>query len=73
MSKLTEESVGSGVSSAEIWSGSVGKGFNVDVVFVDGEQKVVGSIFGLHRKSTGEVGEDCVASKCRGVLHVTLE
>ncbi len=73
MSKHTEESMGSGVSSAEVRSGAVGKGFNVDVVFVDGEQKVFGSIFGLHRKSTGEVGEDCVTSKCRGVLHGTLE
>ncbi len=37
VSKLTEERVCGGVSSAEVLAGSVGKGFDVDVVFVDRE------------------------------------
>ena len=37
VSKLTEERVCGGVSSPEIWAGSVGKGFDVNVVFVDRE------------------------------------
>ena len=35
VSKLPEERVCGGVSSAEVWAGPVGKSFNVDVVFVD--------------------------------------
>ncbi len=33
VSKLTEERVCGGIGGAEVWSGSVGKGFDVDVVF----------------------------------------
>ncbi len=37
VSKLPEERVCGGIGSAEVWAGSVGKGFDVDVISVDRE------------------------------------
>ncbi len=40
-----------------------GQGFDVDVSFVDGQEEVLGAVFGSDREGAGKVGVDSVSSK----------
>ncbi len=39
-----------------------GQRLNVDVSFVDGQEEVLGAVFGPDRESAGKVGVNCVSS-----------
>ena len=60
-----KERVGSGVSGAQSGSGSIGEGFNVYVVFVHGEEEVLGAVLGADGEAARKVGEVSVAAEIR--------
>ncbi len=40
-----------------------GQGFDVDISFVDGQEKVLCAVFGPDGESTGKVGVDSISAK----------
>jgi RNA 3'-terminal phosphate cyclase len=62
---FSKEHVGSSISGAKSGPGSIGKGFNVYVVFVHGEEEVLGAILGADGESARKVGEVSVAAEIR--------
>ncbi len=62
---FSKEHVGSSISGAKSGAGSIGKGFNVYVVFVHGEEEILGAILGADGEAARKVGKVNVAAEIR--------
>ena len=65
---FSKEHVCRSVSGAKSGSGSIGEGFNVYVVFVHGEKKVLSAVLGADGEAARKVREVSVAAEIRRVL-----
>ena len=73
MPVFSKDHVGSNISGAKSGPGSIGMGFNVYVVFVHGEKKVLSAVLGADGEASRKVGEVIVAAEIRRMLDGTSE
>jgi hypothetical protein len=73
MVKSAKEAVSSEISGAKVGSGPGDERFGVYVSFVDGEQQVLGVVFGGDRKTAGKVGEYSVTAEFGGGFNPAAE